>query len=162
MKEVVYLHGLESKTNCSKVKYLRELGYKVHNPSMNYKNDSCFKKTKELLKKNNPKVIIGSSMGGYFAYELGKHFNIPVILLNPALHSRNFEPNIDNGGENQPIVYLAVGENDDMIDYKKTIKYLLKNSKKFTNDNYLKGNHGHRTPIEVLEQILLKFNLPYL
>ena len=57
---------------------------------------------------------------------------------------------------------LAVGENDDMIDYKKTIKYLLKNSKKFTNDNYLKGNHGHRTPIEVLEQILLKFNLPYL
>jgi len=162
MKEVVYLHGLESKTNCSKVKYLRELGYKVHNPSMDYKNDGCFKKTKELLKKNNPKAIIGSSMGGYFAYELGKYFDIPVILLNPALHSRNFEPKVGNGGENHPIVYLAVGGKDDVIDYKKTIKYLSKNSKGFCNSNYLKGNHGHRTPIKILEQILLKFNLPYL
>ena len=37
MKKVVYLHGLESKQNCLKVHYLRDIGFEVLNPKMDFR-----------------------------------------------------------------------------------------------------------------------------
>ena len=93
-------------------------------------------------------------MGGYFAYEIGKHLDVPVVLLNPALHSRNFEPNIDIFGDEDPLVYLVVGKKDKVINYKKTLKYLDENATYFFRDKYFKGNHGHRTPVDALKTML--------
>ena len=46
-----------------------------------------------------------------------KYFNVPVVLLNPALHSRPFEPVVNKWGcELQSKVYLVTGKNDDVID----------------------------------------------
>ena len=162
MKKIVYLHGLESETNCSKVKYLRKLGHNVFNPPMNYKSKDCFKHTLHLIEMFKPDLIIGSSMGGYFAYEIGKHLDVPVVLLNPALHSRNFEPNVDILGDEDPLVYLIVGENDDVINYEKTLNYLDENANCFFRPNYFKGNHGHRTSVKALKNGASKIEIPYL
>mgnify|MGYP003656088385 FL=1 len=96
MKKVVYLHGLESKQNCLKVHYLREIGFEVLNPKMDYKDKNCFVNTQHQIQEFQPDLIIGSSMGGYFAWFMGKYFEVPVVLLNPALHSRSFEPYKDS------------------------------------------------------------------
>ena len=162
MKKIVYLHGLESETNCSKVKYLRKLGHTIFNPPMDYKSKDCFKHTLHLIEMFKPDLIMGSSMGGYFAYEIGKHFDVPVVLLNPALHSRNFEPNVDILGDEDPLIYLIVGKNDKVINYKKTLNYLDENAGCFFRNKYFKGKHGHRTPVEVLKDGASKLKIPYL
>lgn len=162
MKKIVYLHGLESKRNCPKVKYLKELGHSVLNPPMDFRDKDCFERTLDLVKMFEPNLIIGSSMGGYFAYEIGKHIDVPVVLLNPALHSRNFEPNIDILGDEDPLVYLIVGENDKVINYKKTLNYLDENAIHFFRNKYFKGNHGHRTPVNILKDGASKIKIPYL
>jgi len=153
MKKIVYLHGLESKRNCPKVKYLKELGHSVLNPLLDFKDKDCFERTLDLVKMFEPDLIIGSSMGGYFAYEIGKHLDVPVVLLNPALHSRSFEPKVDGLGDKDPLVYLIVGENDDVINYEKTLNYLDENANCFFRSNYFKGKHGHRTPVNALKTI---------
>ena len=162
MKKVVYLHGLESKQNCLKVHYLRDIGFEVLNPKMDYKDPNCFDETQELIENFNPDLIIGSSMGGYFAWFMGKYFETPVLLLNPALHSRNFEPNIDILGDEDPLIYLIVGKNDNIINYEKTLNYLDENANCFFRPNYFKGKHGHRTPVEVLKDGASKLKIPYL
>ena len=153
MKKIVYLHGLESETNCPKVNYLRKLGHNVFNPPMDYNSKNCFEITLDSVKMFEPDLIIGSSMGGYFAYEIGKHLDVSVVLLNPALHSRGFEPKVDGLGDKDPLVYLIVGENDDVINYEKTLNYLDENANCFFRSNYFKGKHGHRTPVNALKTI---------
>ena len=152
MKKVVYLHGLESKVNCKKVKYLRSIGFEVLNPRMDYEDPNCFVNTQYKIQEFQPDLIIGSSMGGYFAWFMGKYFETPVLLLNPALHSRSFDPVIDNWGcELESKVYLITGKNDDVIDPNQTVEWLTNyDCLDFNPNNHIIGNHGHRTPVDML------------
>lgn len=161
--KILYLHGLGSKVGGEKVDWLRKEGHDVYNPKLNFQNPNCFAYLKIYCNRfeaiGGIDIIIGSSMGGYFAYELGKHYDVPVILLNPALHSRNFEPEIDSSGQFDPYVILGVGEKDDVIDYKKTLEILDDEAACFFRPNYFKGTHGHRTPVDFFKKVF--FNNPY-
>ena len=72
-------------------------------------------------------MIIGSSMGGYFAYALASHTGIPVLLFNPALHNRSFEVEGVHSGEFKPEGKVILGKKDNVIDPSIT-KAMLKNS----------------------------------
>ena len=94
MKKVLYLHGLESKQGGPKVEFLANM-FITHAPAMDYKNHKAFGELyRKVTKEGKPDLIIGSSMGGYFADALASHFGIEVLLFNPALHSRSIEPAI--------------------------------------------------------------------
>ena len=57
---------------------------------MNYKTKNwTIDKLIDLVDECNPDLIIGSSMGGYFADVIGSYTEIDVLLFNPALHSRS-------------------------------------------------------------------------
>ena len=159
MKKVVYLHGLESKVNCKKVKYLRSIGFEVLNPRMDYEDPNCFVNTQYKIQEFQPDLIIGSSMGGYFAWFMGKYFETPVLLFNPALHSRSFDPVIDNWGcELESKVYLITGKNDDVIDPNQTVEWLTDyDYLDFNPNNHIQGNHGHRTPVSILNTFFSYF-----
>ena len=152
--KILYLHGLESSVGGPKVEYLEMLGHKVDAPDMcwdvggNYVSiaDHC-------AYENDFDLIIGSSMGGYFAYELGKMFDIPVLLLNPALHSRSIEPEVISTQNADPLVFLGVGANDDVINYETTLDYLDEHANCFFRGNYFKGNHGHQTPLDFFQKV---------
>ena len=66
MKRIVYLHGLESTQGGVKVSFLAEENF-VYAPKMDYKDPTIFKKVLDKITKFKPNLIIGSSMGGYFA-----------------------------------------------------------------------------------------------
>ena len=148
--KIVYLHGLESGPNGSKVGYLKNLGCNVLHPPMKYyEMKIVLEKTLDLIKWYKPDLIVGSSMGGYFAYLYGKHLKLPVLLLNPALHSRSFEPFVifpENDRDSK--VYLITGKNDDVIDPERTVKWLNDNDEWDWNpNNHYSFDHGHRTPV---------------
>ena len=162
MKRILFLHGLESKANCDKVGFLRSLGHIVTSPKINYREDNCYDNLKTLVRYNTYDVIIGSSMGGWVAWNLGKDLGIPVLLLNPAVHSRSIELNhidIEPVRESKPSkVFLAVGLADDVIDPETTIDWLNKHDKLDWNlNNTYKAIYGHRTSVERFIDIWVHF-----
>jgi len=154
--KILFLHGLESQPNCTKVEWLKAQGHHVYNPTLDYKNKDQFNECKKIIKAFLPELIIGSSMGGYFALELAKIYDIPVMLLNPALHSRSFEPvveKLDPDLEFHPLVFIGLGKYDKVINYAKTLNILDDNALCFFRGNYLKGDHGHRTPLDFFKTV---------
>ena len=159
MKRILFLHGLESKANCDKVQFLRSLGHIVNSPKIDYREYDCYDNLKTLVKYNTYDVIIGSSMGGWVAWNLGKDLGIPVLLLNPAVHSRSINIDIEPVRESKPSkVFLAVGLADDVIDPETTIDWLNKHDKLDWNlNNTYKAIYGHRTSVERFIDIWVHF-----
>ncbi len=145
--KIFYLHGLESTNNSSKVDLMRSLGYDVHAEYMDYRNClDLYKKTLNSIKDFKPFMIVGSSMGGYFAYHLGTHYKTNLLLLNPALPNRSFDPPIPPDGIEKSKVWALVGENDDVVDPVANEEILKRAGAKVQI-----GDHEHRTPPEVFE-----------
>jgi uncharacterized protein len=148
---VWYLHGLESAVGGPKVEFLHENADKVYAPKMDYNHPEMFSSLLKLAKYNKPDLIIGSSMGGYFADAIGSHLDIEVLLFNPALHSRSIEPEGVTYGETNWIRHMVVGTEDDIIDPKltKVLKGIF--------DTWIEiEDMGHRTPLKVFKDIYKK------
>ena len=145
--KIFFLHGLESSHQSSKVDLMRASGHNVHAEYMDYKNVlDLYAKTLNSIIEFNPDLIVGSSMGGYFAYHLGTHYKTNLLLLNPALPNRTFDPPILPDGIEKPKIWALVGENDDVVRPKENIEIL-----KRAGANVKIGDHKHRTPKEVFE-----------
>jgi predicted esterase YcpF (UPF0227 family) len=95
---------------------MRSKGFDVVAPSMDYAtNEDLFSQTLEKVLEFQPHLIVGSSMGGYFASHIGTHYSTTLLLLNPALISRSFEPKIVTDGKEKSEIWALLGEQDDLI-----------------------------------------------
>ena len=146
--KVWYLHGLESDPGGPKVDFLNEVADEVFAPAMDYKHHKAFGELyRKVTKDGKPDLIIGSSMGGYFADALATHFGINVLLFNPALHSRPFEINLPYG-DNYGRKFIVLGTEDKVIDYKVSLDLIRKHkSSNASTDSILLTSMGHRTPL---------------
>ena len=157
MKKILYLHGLESKQGGEKVEFLAGQAC-VYAPAIDYRVEDLHGKIHNIIMKFKPDLLIGSSMGGYVAHEFAKAFNLPAILLNPALHGRSFEPDLDTfilGFDTKFIErqIVLLGKNDDIIDPEIT-KSILRDDRRFVIEE---GEHGHRTPLDIFIDIYNKY-----
>ena len=144
---VWYLHGLESKAGGPKVDFLRKVSDKVFAPEIKYTNPNTFDVLLNLAKEDKPDLIIGSSMGGYYADAIASHFGINVLLFNPALHSRPIDTKLPYG-DNFGRKFTVLGMEDKVIDYKVSLD-LIRKDKAFnaSTDSILLVPMGHRTPL---------------
>jgi predicted esterase YcpF (UPF0227 family) len=84
----LYLHGLGSNGLTNTAKTLQLLGEDVISPSYApHDFPYSIKMLKDIINEQSPDVIVGTSMGGYFALKLGEITNLPVLAVNPC-----FEP----------------------------------------------------------------------
>lgn len=150
MKHILYLHGLESKQGGDKVSYLSSKHY-VLAPALNYYSQGMEEVLLRLFESEKPDLIIGSSMGGYTANLLSVKFNIPAILLNPALINPplRFKTLESDCVVSKALHLVVLGEQDEVIPYKQTQKYLLEHG--FNNIEV--RSYGHRTPFEDFKEI---------
>ena len=152
--KILFLHGLESNNKSSKVKCMLELGHEVLAPALNYfDNKNLYQETMDKLLAFEPELIVGSSMGGYFAYHLGTHFKTNLLLLNPALPNRSFDPPILPDGKEKSKIWALIGNKDDVIDPIANEEILKRAGAKL-----MFGDHGHRTPQVLFKEI---FNQVY-
>lgn len=148
---VAFFHGLESNPVSEKNKELNQRFRDVYAPAMDYRDPKLFEKTLQDIKDKKIELLIGSSMGGYFAYCLSTLTGIPTLLFNPAVIGRSFDPIVEVG--NVPAKHKVVlGINDDVIDPIKSTKYFTE--KGIGTFEYHKENIGHRIPIEVFTSYL--------
>jgi uncharacterized protein len=94
MKNVLYLHGLESSNVGDKVDFLKSKANVVA-PAMDYSDPSLEEKLFYIVEKFQPDLIIGSSMGGFVGMLLANYYGIDCLVFNPAIHSRPMEPNLN-------------------------------------------------------------------
>jgi len=159
---IIYIHGLLSSNNSSKTEWLKQANHTVFNPLLNYKEDSktIFSDLEKLCDQYRIDLIIGSSMGGWLAYNLSNKYNIPSLLFNPSLKMNNVAKPDVKVVENDRVLHTVVlGKNDNVVIPLHTINF-LENRK--SNFRYTFEQNGHRTPFEVfrkhLKLLLLKEN----
>jgi predicted esterase YcpF (UPF0227 family) len=153
MKKILFLHGLESK-GVKKVRFLTTLGL-VHAPTLNYEEDpkQLFNKTLKMAKRFKPDLIVGSSMGGYFAHKLATHIRTEVVLFNPAtINEWTYYDNMDietTTGTKRLKGTVIIGSKDEIIDPIKSYEYY----DKLDADLHIQQVEvlGHRTPSEIFE-----------
>jgi predicted esterase YcpF (UPF0227 family) len=143
---VWYFHGLESNQGGPKVDFLQTLAAEVYAPAMGYNNPLLFEELLNKAKLALPDLLIGSSMGGYFADVLGSRTGTTVLLFNPALHSCSIEINLEYGEENYKR-HFVVGELDDVINPEQTKAEV----DKYFSFRVIPGM-GHRTSLEVFKE----------
>lgn len=147
MNSVIYFHGLETKPGGIKVDFLDQEVDFLEAPAMDYTQKNIFNEWLEYVKTEEPDLIIGSSMGGYFALALASHTGIPVLAFNPAIHSRTFEINNLRSGKERIKGLVVLGDNDKVIDPSKTFNMLKGNWNDL--DIYIEKGMSHRIPLSV-------------
>jgi hypothetical protein len=147
MTSVLYFHGLETKPGGIKVDFLdQEIDF-LEAPSMDYTKEGVFEEWLEYIKNEEPDLIIGSSMGGYFALALASHTGTPVLVFNPAIHSRTLEIENLRSGKEKIEGLVVLGANDDIIDPGKTLSILKGNWNDL--DIHIEKEMGHRVPLSI-------------
>lgn len=149
--KVAFFHGLESPAVSDKTEYLNKAFGEVYAPEMNYNKSGLFNEVLQEVKKRKIDVLVGSSMGGWFAYCISTLTGIPTILFNPAVHSRPYDPNVQRGSVKAKHT-VVLGKNDDVIDPAETRKWFDENG--VGSFSYHTESNDHRTPINTFRKYL--------
>ncbi len=107
MKSVIYLHGFNSSPQSQKAQQCG-IFFREHCPDMDLLVPalppqpahavSLVKSLIADLGEDKVSGIIGSSLGGYYALYFHRHYDLPAVLINPAM--RPYELLMDYLGEN--------------------------------------------------------------
>lgn len=147
--KILFFHGLESKLPSSKAQWLQDQGHEVYALDMKYTQDDAFSLALDCARSYKPDLIVGSSMGGYFATRVGTHIETKLVLLNPALHSRTREFDCGEDGDCISKAWVLLGERDALIKPELSLDALNQMGAKITY-----GSHAHQTPKEVFARYI--------
>lgn len=147
--KVAFFHGLDSAPVSEKTYALRETFDDIYDPAMDYKNPEMFNKVLKHLQENPVDLLIGSSMGGYFAYCLSTILGTRTLLFNPAVHSRPLEPIVQLGGKESNHL-IVLGNSDTVITPKETEDFF----NNVSGVNIIREDIGHTIPIELFKKYI--------
>ena len=147
IKSAIYFHGLESSQGGIKVQFLDQEVDFLEAPTMDYTKEGIFEEWLDYVKNEEPDLLIGSSMGGYFAMALATHTGIPVLVFNPAIHSRSIEIKGLESGTEKLAGLVVLGKKDEVINPGPTISMLQGTQN--TLDISIEKEMGHRVPLDV-------------
>lgn len=108
MKAIIYLHGFNSSPQSEKAQVTREYFekhvacYRVHIPALPPGPNDAINVVDELIQSLGRESVvgfIGSSLGGYYSLYLQHRYQLPAVLINPAI--KPYELLLDYLGENK-------------------------------------------------------------
>lgn len=155
----IYIHGFNSKgdPNSQKLKALGKLGDTM---TIDYNSFSSFGSIHSKLSKDIEQiylssedhfvVLVGTSLGGYWASVTGKKLGIPAVLINPVIQpqqilKKHIGMELENFKDGQPntltedvpasypdapkagMFLILLDEGDDVLDSAKTESWFTKN-----------------------------------
>ena len=146
--KVAFFHGLESVGPGSKGVYLQGVVADVYAPQVNYKDPADVQRIWNEVIEFQPDVVVGSSMGGWFALHVCMELDVVGALINPAVVNRSLELDLQwKLNMTQPLFILA-GLDDEAIPCAEAMNWLSDHN--FTIDiSYVRA--GHRIPIKLFE-----------
>ncbi len=152
----LYIHGLDSKPNKQKINLIN-IYSKVYFLYIDYnKQKDCFALLSKLIENKNINCIIGSSFGGMLAYWLGKKYNIPSVLFNPAFGKENFINSFKKNNITDPYNLIVLGGKDEIVIPSSVISFIKKSNKKNYELNII-PKMGHRIDLKNFEKVITLF-----
>lgn len=87
---IIYLHGFQSSPFSIKGQQLYQYSqyisqHQLHLPDLNAPPDEVLSTVAAMIEKLEDVALVGSSLGGFYATQLAEKFNIPAVLINPAV-----------------------------------------------------------------------------
>lgn len=87
---IIYLHGFKSSALSIKGQQLKQYfeGHnevKVHLPDLNMPPKNVIHDLTKLIQSLSNAVLVGSSLGGFYATQLAEKCDVPAVLINPAM-----------------------------------------------------------------------------
>lgn len=85
---ILFIHGFASCGIGAKSRLLIEYfgAEKIVAPDLSHTPDLAITQLKDLCISHNIQVLVGASLGGFYATWLAEHYNIPSVLINPAVN----------------------------------------------------------------------------
>jgi len=177
---ILYIHGFGAKfdLNSPKLKGLSGIGA-VYGFDIDYTNSkaSIEKALGKFILDNDIELIVGTSLGGYYANLIGNEWKIPFVSINPAIEpnttlKRYIGDNVDWNGKPYHLSESTVADYseilktgnglvlldlaDDVIDPIKTLNTLLPF---FNVETFEGGSHRFEHIIESLPIIKKFYNI---
>jgi len=85
-RPLLYIHGFASSAHSKKARVLRRNFDAVFVPSLSHIPTLAVETLAEFIRALPvPPVLIGSSLGGYYALYLSQQFKLPAVLINPVV-----------------------------------------------------------------------------
>ena len=95
--KILFLHGLESGPNGSKVKHLTEKGYDVYAPKLPKESfHDSVRIAQDMFDEVEPDCVVGSSRGGAIAMAIDSR-QAKLILIAPAWKKYNVPAQLSSG-----------------------------------------------------------------
>ncbi len=87
---IIYLHGFQSSSLSIKGQLLKRYcesrpQWYVHLPDLNMPPHLALEKLAALIQELDQVVLVGSSLGGFYATQLVAKLAVPAVLINPAM-----------------------------------------------------------------------------
>lgn len=160
-KRITFYHGLGGERSADRMRLLRQMGYEPYFPNIDFDDEWYYDECKslflrELDRSKNSEIIMGTSLGGYLAYNVAKALDKECVLINPSINREMSKLNIREFDMDYvpkfPKIKVFFGELDDYVIDKYQIETLEENGDDYEY-TYIKGME-HWTPIDKLKEIL--------
>jgi len=152
--KILFLHGLDSSKESTKFhaihaekKYCINVDYR----NLNYKTVEHF--YHEIIEKIKPDLLVGHSLGGYWALKMSQQYRIPTIIANPSL-SPDFREDYPAINEHDlehdipQIAYIELG--DEILDMYAVVEQL----NPYMQVETVEGGHHRLAQPENLNQLI--------
>lgn len=87
---IIYLHGFQSSALSIKGQQLKQYfaqnsQVEVHLPDLNQAPSQVMQQMSVLIESLEDVLLVGSSLGGFYATQLVAKYGVPAVLINPAM-----------------------------------------------------------------------------
>ena len=87
---IIYIHGFQSSPKSIKAQQLQQYCAQddeltVHVPDLNMPPEQALQVLQDLVLNYPDVVLVGSSLGGFYATQLVAKYGVPAVLINPAM-----------------------------------------------------------------------------
>jgi predicted esterase YcpF (UPF0227 family) len=106
-KTIIYLHGFQSSSHSQKARILssylldNNLSFNFQSPNLPFAPDATLELIQQIIDVCDNPLLMGSSMGGYYAAYFSQLCALPAVLINPVVDAEPLfrsllEQNIEN------------------------------------------------------------------
>lgn len=87
---IIYLHGFQSSALSIKGQQIKDYcqqqaHLQVHLPDLNMPPEQTMAHVAAMIENLDQVVLVGSSLGGFYATQLVAKYGVPAVLINPAI-----------------------------------------------------------------------------
>ena len=173
---IIYLHGFQSSALSIKGQqikdYCQQQGQKVrvHLPDLNMPPEQTMAHLAAMIENLDQVVLVGSSLGGFYATQLVAKYGVPAVLINPAMRPWQLfrdlfgqqqlpyavnatwtldEPQLDyleqiavSNVQQADKVLVLLQQGDDVLDYREAEQFYASQQPRALVMTEAKGNHA--------------------